>query len=534
MSCIDTAHHPAHCGACDHACSAAEVCDEGTCRSSCPKDRTVCRGSCRDVRWDPAHCGGCDHACEPGHVCTEGVCSFSCAGGTTRCGDACVDVRHDPANCGACAVACAKGATCVEGACACPTTTPDVCDATCVDKKTSPLHCGACGNACVNARCATARLPDSSGGSAPPIVATGCVRALAVAIGPSHGCARVQIGTIDDVWCWGDNAKHQLGREFVASDPVAAPVQRADGPWSIGFTPLLAVGPTSSYTEWRAWGSGLVMSSLTEAPRATPWSGPGWSGGAAQVMAIGRDHACAAASDGVVGCRGNNSYGQLGQGAAGTYYPLVWRADGYPLKAKKLSVMGDRTCAVEDFSDVGGVYCWGRDFWSPDVSRPVPLRITSHRATDVAVGADHGCLRSSVSGRWTCWGKNDRGQCGLDPALHGVSADGTLDTTWSSPRLVAGAGFNCGLDGGKVFCWGDNGDGQLGDGTTDAYSAKPREVFGITGAVDVSATDGAACALKGDGTIWCWGRQKTGRLGPAAEGVHRKPVRIEFAAGGSK
>lgn len=91
---------------------------------------------------------------------------------------------------------------------------------------------------------------------------------------------------------------------------------------------------------------------------------------------------------------------------------------------------------------------------------------------------------------------------------------GTLPPGSAFVRMAAGALHTCGVatDGG-VFCWGDNTRGQLGDGTT-ADRGTPVEVQGLSGpATAVSAGEGHSCALLGDGSVACWGRNGEGQLG---------------------
>lgn len=534
--CVDTDHDPYHCGACDRACSEGEVCHDGTCRVACPPELMACAGSCHDVRWDPAHCGACDTACPSGQVCSEGTCGPSCAAGASRCGDVCADVRHDPANCGACGVACAKGGSCVEGACACPAGAPDVCDGRCVDTRTDVAHCGACGTLCVNVRCATAKIPDGTVPGAPLVTSTGCVKALEVAVGPSHACARVKIGSIEDVWCWGDNKYGQLGRDFVAADVVPAPVERKDGPWAIGAASTLDVGAGSVFVRigTTAWTWGRIVTFYPESPlakRAAPWAEAKDSG--VGSIGVGLYHVCwTPAPHGEVRCVGSDQYGELGQGSPPSGAPLVKPPADWPttttFRARKLSSVHRTTCALgDDGTESRKVYCWGKKLTTNE-SVSVPTKASDREASDVVVGASHACLRDKTSGVWACWGKNDAGQSGLDRVTYGDTIAVPTDTTWTQPSLSAGVDFNCGLNAGKVFCWGTNANGELGDGTEVAWSAAPREVFGITGAVSVSTTDRGACAVKDDGTIWCWGRQDKGRFGKVANGIHRKPVRVEF------
>jgi alpha-tubulin suppressor-like RCC1 family protein len=66
--------------------------------------------------------------------------------------------------------------------------------------------------------------------------------------------------------------------------------------------------------------------------------------------------------------------------------------------------------------------------------------------------------------------------------------------------------FGCALKhDGTVWCWGNNAWGRLGDGTTNNSLVPTQVQGGLTGVVDISTGWAVACALKSDGTVWCWG-----------------------------
>jgi hypothetical protein len=121
-SCRDLTWDPAHCGACDHACTGGRRCSGGSC--ACAPGQGVCADRCVDHRVDRAHCGACDRACAEGEVCRDGACTTTCAGVLANCGGVCVDTAADPAHCGACGHACAGLPLCVAGRCADVSTTP--------------------------------------------------------------------------------------------------------------------------------------------------------------------------------------------------------------------------------------------------------------------------------------------------------------------------------------------------------------------------------------------------------------------------
>ena len=86
------------------------------------------------------------------------------------------------------------------------------------------------------------------------------------------------------------------------------------------------------------------------------------------------------------------------------------------------------------------------------------------------------------------------------------------------------SGYSCATTGGRVWCWGANGFGQLGDGTTEARLT-PVEVVGIDDAITVSCGAGHACAIRAGGSVYCWGSDALGGLGT---GEHRPERVAEF------
>ena len=72
-------------------------------------------------------------------------------------------------------------------------------------------------------------------------------------------------------------------------------------------------------------------------------------------------------------------------------------------------------------------------------------------------------------------------------------------------KVSAGSDFTCAVKtDGTVWCWGLNTSGQLGDGTTTNRN-RPVQVSGLTGVADVDNQSDYACALKTIGTVVCWG-----------------------------
>src|SRR5256885_12536623 len=139
--------------------------------------------------------------------------------------------------------------------------------------------------------------------------------------------------------------------------------------------------------------------------------------------------------------------------------------------------------------------------------------------TAVAGGGFHACMRlPDVTVQ--CWGRNNFGQRGNgDGNLADSSVPVAVRGLTTATRVVTGDSHTCALLGdGTVQCWGVGDSGQRGDGTFNNISTVPPAVVGITGAVAVAARGYHSCALLGDGTVWCWGRNSDGQLGVTPSG----------------
>lgn len=89
----------------------------------------------------------------------------------------------------------------------------------------------------------------------------------------------------------------------------------------------------------------------------------------------------------------------------------------------------------------------------------------------------------------------------------------------------------CGrLGSGAVLCWGNNGSGQLGDGTTTARR-DPVPVVGLTDAVDVAAGSTHTCAVRARGEVVCWGSNFYGELGDNSRTQRLVPTPVAWARG---
>ncbi len=131
---------------------------------------------------------------------------------------------------------------------------------------------------------------------------------------------------------------------------------------------------------------------------------------------------------------------------------------------------------------------------------------------EVVTGTEHTCARRS-DGRVYCWGQNVRGELG-DGRTGGIQTRPTLVAGLTDAvQLAAGSQYTCALrSGGQVACWGWNDGGALGDGST-IDRLTPTMVSGLTDAVEIDAMYRHTCARRRTGQVVCWGNGGLGRLG---------------------
>ena len=136
------------------------------------------------------------------------------------------------------------------------------------------------------------------------------------------------------------------------------------------------------------------------------------------------------------------------------------------------------------------------------------------------------------------WGNNENGQIGDGTNENTVIALPVLDLT-GIEELAAGDFFSIALkEDGTVWAWGQNDFGQLGDGTFEDRN-QPVQVSGLTNVISIAAGRAHSVALRDDGSVWTWGVNRYGQLGDGTVLDSRTPVRVSglsdveaIAAGG--
>ncbi len=173
-------------------------------------------------------------------------------------------------------------------------------------------------------------------------------------------------------------------------------------------------------------------------------------------------------------------------------------------------------CAIRS----GGVWCWGGDYLAGTASAlPEQVPVFTAPPEEISVIRNHTCARKSDGTLW-CWGLNSYMQSAEIP-VDQIDEPTQFIAVGSDVAQIAESGANarhtCAIKtSGAVWCWGDDDDGQLGNGASSL--TWPAEVVGLTGAVKVTLGAYFSCALKNDGTVWCWGNNALGELGIGTSG----------------
>ena len=151
------------------------------------------------------------------------------------------------------------------------------------------------------------------------------------------------------------------------------------------------------------------------------------------------------------------------------------------------------------------------------------VRSTDDRAT-VAAGGKHSCVVSGA--RVYCWGANDKGQLGNGEGDSRDTPDGIAGDI-DFAQVVAGIEHSCGLTrSGDAYCWGSNEKGQLGDATPASRSA-PVRVAGNVSFQMIRAGQRHNCGLTSGGDVACWGNNERGQIGDGSINNRSSPVLIK-------
>ncbi len=341
----------------------------------------------------------------------------------------------------------------------------------------------------------------SSGDGPSPLPSPVLTNVTDLAAGSEHTCALRADTTVS---CWGFNGAGRLGTgdEVSSAAPRTVVASEAGGAPLTGVVDIVA-GSTHTcalvadgtarcwgYNYWGGLGTGSIAQSTVPAVVVDP-DGTGRPFAGLTRLSAGGFHTCAVTDGGTAYCWGWNVAGQLGIGRSGpgpTTVPsaVVADASGEPLTGvTELGAGNVHTCAV---LAGGTASCWGQNAYgqlgdgAAPANSPVPVAVldgaTGEPVTGIARlrdGGLHSCAVTTDGGA-RCWGLNESGQLGDGATLDRDVAAAVL-TAGGEPfgavaELAARQYQSCAVTAtGVLWCWGVNGDGQLGDGSVENRTA---------------------------------------------------------------
>lgn len=165
-----------------------------------------------------------------------------------------------------------------------------------------------------------------------------------------------------------------------------------------------------------------------------------------------------------------------------------------------------------------------------------PGSAAARRVVSVAANAYHSCAVNSA-GDARCWGYNGYGELGDGTTSTRASPAAVIGLPGKAIAVAAGLFHSCALlANGDVWCWGSGAYGQLGLGST-ASSVTPQRVLNLPPALQLVAGANHTCALVEGGRAWCWGDNAAGQLGDGTTAGRTSPVpglvagAVQLAAG---
>lgn len=350
------------------------------------------------------------------------------------------------------------------------------------------------------------------------------------------------------------------------TDLHGVPLTDAVVTWAVtpSGSPPGSVAPGSSTTD----GTGTATTTLTAggsaasgAVTATVGAGPAQLTGSASFtiaadealvgdgMVAGLGFTCALTSAAVPYCWGFNDRGQLGNNSTSNSSSPVAVAlpagvSGFVHLAASFGDLFDGGGFACGLTSAGAAYCWGANNHGQlgngstlDSHAPVMVSLPAGVSgfAQLAAGAQHACAVTATGAAY-CWGNNGSGQLGNGSTTEShTPVMVNLSSGVSFVKVTAGAVHSCGLTAtGDAYCWGGDGVGQLGNGSA-GLSLTPVAVSLPAGVSfsDLTSGDSHTCGLTAAGEAYCWGEDGQHQLGNGPAGSSDVPDAVILPAGES-
>lgn len=332
------------------------------------------------------------------------------------------------------------------------------------------------------------------------------------------------------LFCWGSDSNAQLGNGSVSTSNVLSPQQIGSATnWqAISTAKMHTCGIESGqlycwgYDGFGQQGNGSGSTGLVHDPTVVN-SSTTWQ----KIDVDG--HSSCGIDNGRLFCWGQNNYGQIGDGTSGGNIHVPTQI-GSSTSWSEVTASIYHTCGIDSFK----VKCWGL---STGLGMGRTQRLAINSLTQIGKSEDWQLVSSSYTntcglrnGSLYCWGSNSNGEVGnsaslsvTTPPVRSPERIG-FATGWS--QISSSYSYNCGIESGKLYCWGDNLYGQLGIGITGGQFSTPQRIGTSIGWQKVSTGQQHTCGID-SGKLYCWGDNNGGYVGDGTGvGTVTSPIQI--------
>jgi len=338
--------------------------------------------------------------------------------------------------------------------------------------------------------------------------------------------------SVGSLWLWGQNSMGQLG-DNTSSANKSSPVQTVAGGnnWKTltdnGSTTMAAIKNDGSLWLWGNGNQGQIGDNnlvSRSSPVQTICQGTNW-----KQVSCGYNHTAAVKTDGSLWLWGGDNYGQLGDNTTAIKVSPVQTIAGGNNWAQVSCGRGSTAAIKTD----GSLWAWGNNRFGQlgdntannNKSSPVQTIAGGNNWAQVACG--YGAAAIKTDGSLWLWGYNYYGQLGDGTTLNKSSPVQTIagGNNWKRVSVSTTNAMAIKTDG-SLWTWGFNYYGQLGDGTTLNKSSPVQTIAGGNNwkQASLGTLTQHTAAIKTDGSLWLWGQNTDGQLGDGTVATKSSPV----------
>ena len=385
------------------------------------------------------------------------------------------------------------------------------------------------------------------------------IRIVKVSNGSYHSFGLTSDGRI---YAWGRNTSGELGIGTTlarSNVPIAVKttgtpmdgkvVKQVEGGGRYEGSHSIALASDGTVYTWGFNQYGQLGDNTTtnsRSPIAVQVAGTPLAGKTIVQIAAGADHSLALDSGGALYAWGSNAYGQLGNGTTtNSSVPVAVKIAGTPLAGKTIVQIAAGANHNMVLTSDGAVYTWGWNYHGQlgnntktnsntiVAVQTIGTPLAGKKIVKIAAGQGHS-LALTDDGMVYTWGRNDTGQLGNNATTDvmlpvTVTVTGTPMSNKTIVEIASGARHSLAIDSsGKVYAWGHNGSGQLGNNSTvnaltpvAVQAPADKNIIQVSGSGWLGAS---SSALASDGTVYSWGRGFDGQLGDGTNNDSSVPV----------